>query len=75
MFRHGVVCGASPWWCPGATRAHSSTAPKSMEGDFEGRWPPAERHVRQPPDHGFARRPFAAAAAAPLVEIGSVTAK
>jgi hypothetical protein len=50
-----------------APHVTAARAPVAADGDFERRGSPPERLVGQPPDHGVARCPFAAAAAAPVV--------
>jgi hypothetical protein len=44
-------------------------APRAAHDDLQDGGTPPQRFVRQSPDHGVTRRPFAAAAAAPLVRL------
>ncbi len=53
-------------WCLGATRVHSRRTGSAGRSP-PAWWPPAERLVRQPPDHGAARRALTSAAAAPSI--------
>jgi hypothetical protein len=47
----------------------ASGAPVAAHGDFQRRGTPAQRLVRQPPNHGVPRGSLAAAAAAPAVKL------